>query len=287
MSERAQSRSWRKHLFSVRGSVVKEILPRVAITATAAIIVVVLHHYFRSMQIPDKPHALVGAALSLLLVFRTNASYDRFWEGRKLWGGIVNTSRNLGRGSILYLKADSALVRQLVMWGTTFPYALTRLLRREAPSLGPATDELPALDVAEVCAAQHPPLAVTVRMSRLIAEAEEKGLIDRFTRLHLESLVQLLVDNMGACERILNTPLPLAYAVHLRRALIIFCLSLPFALIEGFGVWTIPVSMLVSYIFFGIEEIGVEIEDPFGTDPNDLPLEQFCANIERNLRGLL
>ena len=283
---RDPGRSWRRHLFSVRGSVVREILPRVLITAIAAVAVVVAHHYLRNMQIPDKPHALVGAALSLLLVFRTNASYDRFWEGRKLWGGIVNTSRNIGRGSAAYLSADQALVRRLLLWTSTFPYALTHTLRRTPALLGPATDELPAEEVAEVIAAGHPPLAVTVRLSRLLAEAEAAGLCDRFTRLHLESLVQILVDNMGGCERILNTPLPLAYAVHLRRALIIFCVSLPFALIENFGVWSIPVSMLVSYIFFGIEEIGVEIEDPFGTDPNDLPLEQFCAVIERNLRQL-
>ena len=102
----------------------------------------------------------------------------------------------------------------------------------------------------------------------------------------LDQNVHLLTDHLGACERIHKTPLPFAYMVHLRRALILFCFTLPFALVGDFGWGTIPDTLLVAYVFFGIEEIGVEIEDPFGLDDNDLPLERLCATIERDrLRG--
>jgi putative membrane protein len=105
--------------------------------------------------------------------------------------------------------------------------------------------------------------------------------------VYLDQNVQLLVDCIGACERIRNTPLPFAYVVHLRRALLLYCLTLPFALLEAFGYGTIAVSTAISYILFGIEEIGVEIEDPFGVDDNDLPLDAICRTIDRNLRALL
>ncbi len=103
----------------------------------------------------------------------------------------------------------------------------------------------------------------------------------------LDQNVQLLIDSLGACERIRKTPLPFAYVVHLRRALILYCFTLPFALVESFGWGTILATLLVAYIFFGIEEIGVEIEDPFGQDDNDLPLDRICATIEQNLIALL
>jgi putative membrane protein len=103
----------------------------------------------------------------------------------------------------------------------------------------------------------------------------------------LDQNVQLLIDYLGGCERIHKTPLPFAYVVHLRRALILYCFTLPFALVESFGWGTILDTLLVAYVFFGIEEIGVEIENPFGQDDNDLPLERICATIEQNLQALL
>jgi ion channel-forming bestrophin family protein len=105
--------------------------------------------------------------------------------------------------------------------------------------------------------------------------------------VQLDQNVQLLIDYIGACERIHSTPLPYAYAVHLRRALILYCFTLPFALVARFGWDTIPATLFIAYVLFGIEEIGVEIEDPFGTDENDLPLETICNNIERNLRDVI
>jgi putative membrane protein len=103
----------------------------------------------------------------------------------------------------------------------------------------------------------------------------------------LDRNVQLLIDYMGACERIHKTPLPFAYVVHLRRALLLYCFSLPTGLVNDFGWWTVPANLFVAYTFYGIEEIGVQIEDPFGTDDNDLPLERISASIDATLAGFI
>jgi ion channel-forming bestrophin family protein len=129
-------------------------------------------------------------------------------------------------------------------------------------------------------------MAAARKISEQFAEAKSRGTISDYVQVSLDQNVQLLVDYMGACERIHNTPMPFAYMVHLRRALILYCFTLPFALLDRFGWWTIAVVLLISYVLYGVEEIGVEIEDPFGEDENDLPLEDICRTIESNVREL-
>jgi putative membrane protein len=158
---------------------------------------------------------------------------------------------------------------------------------RGSVGLGPVADRLPQHEVEATLAARHVPLAIALRISRHIADARDRGLISDYVAMTLDQNVQLLVDYLGSCERIRKTPLPFAYVVHLRRALILYCVTLPFALVEPFGWWSILVTALISYTFFGIEELGVEIENPFGDDANDLPLEQICETIESDLLALL
>jgi putative membrane protein len=220
------------------------------------------------------------------LVFRTNSSYDRYWEGRKLWGAIVNESRNLGRAATVLLAADPKLVERLLRWAAAFPFATMHHLR-EARGLGPPAALLPPDEVRAALASEHPPLAVARHMSQQLAEARRRGLISDYLLVMLDQNVQLLIDYMGGCERIRKTPLPFAYVVHLRRALIVYCLTLPFALVEPFGWEAVFATLLIVYTLLGIEEIGVEIEGPFGDDANDLPLEQICATIDSNLQALL
>ena len=112
-------------------------------------------------------------------------------------------------------------------------------------------------------------------------------MISDYVMTALDQNVQALIDYIGGCERIHKTPLPFAYMVHVRRRLVLYCIALPFALVSDFGWETIPVSTVVAYVFFGIEEIGVEIEDPFGLDDNDLPLESICQTIDGNLEALI
>ena len=278
---------WWQHFFYVRGSMVREITGRVmaCVVWTAAIAAVSLH--VRPLGISSTAHSLAGVALSLMLVFRTNTSYARFWEGRTLWGGIVNESRNLARGARPFLAhAAPELYRSLVLWTAAFSRATASRLRN-ARKLGAAADALPREDVDRVEHAEHPALAVAHELSRLLNEGRERGFYSDYVQMQLDQNVQLLVDYLGGCERIHGTPLPFAYMVHLRRALALYCFTLPFALVDSLGWLTVAATFIVAYLFFGIEEIGVEIEDPFGVDDNDLPLDAICDTIQKNLMAML
>ena len=275
---------WRNHFFQLRGSAFREILARVATCVVWSGAVVAFHRHYQPVGIPSLLHSLTGFAIGLLLVFRTNASYDRYWEGRRLWGGIVNACRNLVRSASIHID-DPALVQAIARWTAAFPYATMASLRGLA-SVDPAGRYLPSAEADAVRQAQHVPLAVLAKVGELVKQARRQGLIGEVAHVSIDQSIKELVDCLGGCERIRNTPLPFAYVVHLRRALVLYCFSLPFALVETYGWATVADVFLVAYVFFGIEEIGVEIEGPFGYDANDLPLEEICSRVEHNLLAL-
>ncbi len=277
---------WLDHLFDIKGSMVREIVWRVLLVVAWSAAVVAFHVFVRPVAVPSTIHALVGVALGLLLVIRTNASYERFWEGRKMWGGMVNESRNMARAATAFLRPHPKLLEPVILWTVAFSYASMHVLRGQK-SIGPMAERLPADEVSAALSAEHVPSAIALRISSLLAEARTRGHISDYVAMTLDNNVQLLIDYIGSCERIHKTPLPFAYVVHLRRAIIIYCLTLPFALLDSYGWSTILDTLLIAYILFGIEEIGVEIEDPFGEDDNDLPLEQICDTIERNLLSVI
>ncbi|WP_434348923.1 bestrophin family protein [Myxococcus virescens] len=277
---------WWSYFHYLRGSMVREIVARVLVCVLWAVGVTAVHHHTRPLDIPATVHTLAGISLSLLLVFRTNASYDRFWEGRKLWGGIVNETRNLARASSVFMRRDAGLYGTLLRWISAFPYAAAASLRGER-DLGPVASELPRDEADAVLGSQHVPLAVSQKMSAVLDEGRLRGYYPEYVQMQLDQNVQLLIDYIGGCERIHKTPIPFAYMMHLRRALIVYCYTLPFALVDSFGWITVPATFVVAYVFFGIEEIGVEIEDPFGHDDNDLPLERICETVRGNLKALM
>ena len=277
--------NWLDHFFDIKGSLVKEIGLRVTVCVLFAVGVVATHKYVWPVATTVVIHSLVGVALGLLLVFRTNASYDRYWEGRRLWGGIVNETRNLIRASSVHLRDHQTLLWALTRWTALFPWTAMSSLRGDS-ELGPLLKELTPAEAEGLRIAQHPALAVAQRMTVCLVEARDKGLISDIVFTALDQNIQLLVDYLGGCERIRKTPLPFAYVVHLRRALVIYCLTLPFALVDQFGWFTVLDVLLVAYTFLGIEEIGVEIEGPFGNDENDLPMQEICENIHRNVYAL-
>lgn len=283
---------WRSHLLDIRGSMLPEIMGRMVTCVVWAMLVTVAHEVvpkylpgFR-LSVPTTVHSLVGMALGLLLVFRTNSSYDRFWEGRKLWGGMVNECRNLARQSDVYLQGSEDLRRELILWTASFPYAAMSSLRGSRV-VAPCSSQLPAEQVQKVLQAQHLPLAVAGQITQVLRAARDRQVISDYLLGQFDHNINLLIGYIGACERIHRTPIPFAYMVHLRRALILYCFTLPFALVGDLHWWTIAGTFLLAFVFFGIEEIGVEIEDPFGLDENDLPLERFCQTIERNLLAVL
>lgn len=296
---------WRSHLLDIRGSMIREILPRVVTMTAWAGIVVTAHmsliasNMGPGLAIKSTAHALVGLVLGLLLVFRTNSSYDRFWEGRKLWGGIVNETRNLARAACVHLKEVPEVRDRVVYGAVAFSYASMTQLRRKRRKrrksaasepiasarqcIGPLTELLAADEREPLLANEHLPLAVSIWTTNELRNARRAGQISDYVLVAADQNMQQLIDYVGGCERIHSTPMPYAYMVHSRRALILYCCTLPFALVGEFGWFAIPAVLLMSFLFLGIEEIGVEIEDPFGQDENDLPLERICQTIERNL----
>jgi ion channel-forming bestrophin family protein len=280
------SHRWTNHLLDIKGSVVRQIFWRVIMFVAWSAVVVAFHIYVRPVGVPSTVHTLVGVALGLLLVFRTNASYERFWEGRKLWGGIVNESRNLARSAAVFLRERPSQLRPIVLWTAAFPYASMNSLRG-VRGLGPVSSLLPKDEVEEALAARHVPSAVARRVTSLLVNSRKEGHLTDYVVISIDNNINLLIDYIGGCERIQKTPLPFAYVVHLRRALLLYCLTLPFALVESYGWSTILDTLLIAYVLFGIEEIGVEIENPFGEDDNDLPLEQICATIEKDLMAVI
>jgi putative membrane protein len=275
---------WRSHLLDIKGSVVRQILGREVFFTAWSVLVYFFHSHVHAVGIDAVGHTLIGVVLGLLLVFRTNQSYDRFWEGRKLWGAITNTTRNLGRAAAGAMSADPKAAAEVIRWTAAFPFAAMNLLRRES-GLGSA-EGLPPAEVTAVMASNHPPLAVARKITALLADAQRRGVIPDIIRTMLEAHVTTLIDCIGACERIRNTPLPFAYVVHMRRCLLVYCATLPMALVDKFGPLMVPATMLLNYMLLGIEEIGVEVENPFGRDDNDLPLERFCDGIAGNLREI-
>jgi putative membrane protein len=268
----------------------REILLRVSVCVAWTAILTLAYEFggdtLRGFRVPATTHVFLGSALALLLVFRTNSSYERFWEGRKLWGGIVNESRNLVRTTAAFLAADPDAVREITLWAMAFPWGVMAALRG-SKNLGPAAADLPTAASEEVIAAEHVPLAIACRITAILERARSRGLIDSVQLAIIDRNTQQLIDYAGGCERIRATLLPYAYTVHLRRVLLLFFLTLPVVLIPEFGWSTIIAVLVSSYVFFGIEEIGVEVEAPFGDNAHDLPLERICQTIAGNLRATL
>jgi putative membrane protein len=235
------------------------------------------------------PFELAGAALSLLLILRTNAGYDRWWEARKLWGSIVNQSRNLAIDALAYGPDDRAWREAFVRWTAAFPHAARASLRGERP---PA--ELAALvgpeGAARVAESAHMPSCVALTLADLLRDACDRHAMDRFAFLQADRERAALIDHIGGCERILKTPLPLVYAIKIRRLIALFLLTLPFALLHRMrGDWLVPlITMMVAYPLMALDRISAELQNPFArTNLSHLPLDDISATIEKNVTGLL
>src|SRR3954467_4515549 len=175
-----EKRRWASHLLDIKGSMLLEILGRVLACVLWAAVVVSTHHLYAELAVSPTVHTLVGAALALLLVFRTNASYDRFWEGRRHWGSIINESRNLGRSALSYVqKGAPDLALRMGLWTMAFAHAVANRLR-DGDGLGPAGDLLPADETRAALAAGNTPLAAATRITEALVQARDRGVIGDF-----------------------------------------------------------------------------------------------------------
>ena len=269
-------RFWSTTTLVWRGTVLARLRNRIILYGGWAAVVTVLEAG-RTLAMPDfgaLAHSLVGAAMGMLLVFRTNASYDRYWEGRKRWGGIIAGARNLVRVARSHVGFVGPLPRLVHGYAIAVMHQLRQADAVDALAsvIGP---EVAGRATAQDNAATH----LVTMMSGWVARQVDEGHLQPPMARELEGALTKLVEHQEACERILYTPVPFAYVVQIRQLLAFYLITLPMVLAPMMGWLVVPVTAMVAFAMLGIEEAGIEIEDPFGDDPNDLPLERFCASI--------
>ncbi|NOT83634.1 MAG: hypothetical protein HOP02_02395 [Methylococcaceae bacterium] len=277
-----------------RGSVTPRILPSLLLITCYPLLIVALDQYWRPLpHLAVTPFEYTGVVLGLVLVFRTNAGHERWWEARKLWGGIVNQSRNIVIAALNYSEAlDSSTQanvwrKEIVKWTVAFSFATKESLRN-GKNFDNLTDLLNEQELESLKSATHMPLFVAGKIAALIQQARLSQQIDGFIFSELEGQLILLIDHLGACERILKTPMPLVYAIKARRFILIFLLLLPFSLIENLGFSVIFIYFLVAYPLLSLDRIGIELQNPFATQNlSHLPLHTICDTIKLQCLALL
>ena len=285
---------WFEFAFKVKGSVAPIILPRVLIFKGFAVAVSIFHHYEPQVSLKvlgDLTNNVVfNLVLGLLLVFRTNTAYDRYWEGRKAWGTLVVNIRNLSRIMQIAIATSEGEIQQqkeqAIKYLNAFAIATKRHLRSEA--IESDLDEiLSTEDLAKLRNVKHIPLELTLWLSDYLHKQFQSDRIDSNYFISMNDSINALIEGLTGCERILRTPLPLAYCVYLKRLILIYCIGLPFRLAIELD-WLSAIAVgLVSFILLGVEQIGNEIENPFGHDANDLPIDALCESITTNVEQTL
>jgi putative membrane protein len=231
-------------------------------------------------------HSLLGIVLGLILVFRTNTAYERWWEGRRQWGALINESRNLAMKVNAFLPEEDIKSRIFFAKAiSNFVYATKSHLRGKMNinELEP-TDEL---SVEDMLHAKHLPnkiaSSIYTKLNRLFRQ--DKIAVQQLVLLDKE--IKAFTDIVGACERIKNTPIPYSYSLFMKRFIFLYILTMPLGFITSFAYWTVPVVMFVFYVLVSIELIAEEIEEPFGVDSNDLPMEEMSLRIKQNVKEIL
>lgn len=230
-------------------------------------------------------HSMLSFVISMLLVFRTNSAYERWWEGRKLWGALVNNSRNLA------MKLNSLLGEQQAerrFWGTlisNYAYTLKNHLRNhlEVNEL----DEDIDFKQREIHPHQHNPNYIAKRLLERAVRLQREGKISAEELLFINAELSSFTDVCGACERIKNTPIPLSYSIFIKKFIFFYIMTLPLTMVFSLGYYCIPVVVFMFYVLASLELIAEEIEDPFGKDENDLPMEAMSKNIRKSVYEIL
>ena len=231
-------------------------------------------------------HSLLGIVLGLFLVFRTNSAYDRWWEGRKQWGALVNNSRNLALKINAFVDRSNPEARDyFAKMIPNFVYATKEHLRDnfieeeiEEPKPG-LMEQLRNIN--------HKPNKISGLMYEKVQELYKQGTISGDQLFLLDKELKSFLDILGACERIKNTPIPYSYSMFIKKFIFTFTITLPLGLVTEFKYWTVPIVLLIFYILVSIELISEEIEDPFGRDLNDLPTDDLAFKIKSNINEIL
>ncbi len=226
-------------------------------------------------------HGMLGFVISLLLVFRTNTAYDRWWEGRKLWGSLVNNSRNFAIKLSVMLN-DKEDLEYFKKWIPMYATVLDEHLKDIETS-----KELFDDAIFEIDHEKHKPNQVAKLLFQKINELYKRNVISGDQLIVLNDEVKSFTEICGACERIKNTPIPYSYSAFLKKFIFFYVMTLPFGYSFSLGYYVIPVVIFIFYVLASLELIAEEIEDPFGTDENDLPTPKIAANIKKHIEELI
>ena len=278
---------WLRMLFIWRGSVLPRILPQLAAVTGLATLITIIHGQVFALKVPLTfvPFTLIGVALAVFLGFRNNASYDRYWEGRKLWGSILSESRTLTR-QYLTLVTDNQQRQGFVYSLVALSHALRHQLRGTDASHD--LQRLLSVDVYQtVKNARFIPNLLILHLAQHLQTQRQQQQLEPILAAQMELPIAKLTENICGCERLSSTPLPYTYVVILHRTAYLYCFLLPFGLVDAIG-WTTPIMVaFIAYTFFALEALSDELEEPFGTSPNDLALEAMCVMIETTLKEML
>jgi len=279
-------------LFSLRGSILGDIALPLVVVVAVAVLVTISHGMLFGLKLhmDVAVFGMLGTVLAIILGFRTNASYDRYREGRLLWGDLIAGIRSFTRALCGYLPdarfegsgPEHRLVRGLI--------ALPHLLRHELRGSDARADVVPWLDeelTAQVLATRFPAASLLEHLSRDLHAMALAGRLSEFSRVALEQELAFIQRQLNGCDRLQTTPIPFAYSLLVHRTISVYLLLLPFGVVDGCGIMTPVVCFMLAYTFFGLEAVGTQIEEPFGLQPNDLPLASLCRGVEIDLSPLI
>lgn len=277
---------WLRLLFVRRGSIVGRILTQQLFIFFLSCAVVLGHGQLFALKVTlnAAPFSLMGVAFAIFLGFRINASYDRYWEARKLWGAALVETRNLARLALTLPQGVEA--RPFVLGLIGFVTAMRNQLRRLPAETG-LSGLLPDDHVHTLRPARFAPNLILLELGRQLRAWREAGRLESILAPAFEKSLNQLGAVLGGCERIASTPLPFTYTVILHRSAYIYCMLLPFGLVDSIGYVTPLVVCFISYTFFALEALSDEIEEPFGLAPNDLALDAMVSGIDATLREML
>ena len=226
-------------------------------------------------------HGMLGFVISLLLAYRTNTAYDRWWEGRRMWGNLVNNSRNFAikLSAVLNDEKDKAFFRKMIP-------AYASVLNKHLKDDETAKQLFDDVDL-QIDHHKHRPNQVAKMLYQKTNDLYSAKKISGDQLITLNNELTSFTDICGACERIKNTPIPYSYSAFIKKFIFIFVLTLPFSYVFTLGYYVIPVVVFIFYVLASLELIAEEIEDPFGTDANDLPTDKIAENIKKHVEELI
>lgn len=272
-------------VFKFKGNLLQKLRDRIFFVASLTALFVVLHEYeFANLEVSFSLPGLMGAALGILLVFRNNTAYERWWEARKVLGALVNVSRSFSMKAFHLFKKDPLEQMKLIRLIAAFPFTLKGHLREGVDLQEVAF--LPTLYLNKLKNWQHKPNSLADEMVICVQRYYEKGGITDYQMNHLTKDIDSLVDILGKCERIKNTPMPLAHNYLLKVYIFAYTFIMPLGFISILSWWTILAVCVIYFLAMSIVIIAEEIEEPFGTDPNDLPVDAISLNIFNNIKEI-